>query len=186
MLCERCQKRKANVLYTEIINGAKKEENLCEQCANSSPSFHIGGQIFDSEYSIGGFLSNLLQGYTKSGPTMANESVAEVTCSKCNLSNREFLQKGRFGCSQCYTDFNEEINKSLRGIQGAEVHTGKGPGKKAQEVAEVQEDSSSQALTEVEQLSMNLQEAIKKEEYEEAARLRDLIREMKKEDNSHA
>ena len=33
MLCEKCRIREANIKYTEIINGVKKEHNLCSQCA---------------------------------------------------------------------------------------------------------------------------------------------------------
>lgn len=196
MLCERCQKREANVFYTEIVNGIKREEKLCQQCANSNSTFYTENPILGSEYSIGGLLANLLQGYTNSGPTMTNTSVVDTTCSKCNLSYREFLQNGRFGCDNCYKDFQKELDVSLRGIQGAEHHTGKRPvnlGKRPteeltedKEVKNVKKDSSVEALSEVEKLQMDLQEAIKKEEFEEAAKLRDLIREMKKEDASNA
>ena len=189
MLCERCQKRKANFFYTEIVNGMKREERLCQQCANSNATFYTENPTLGSDYSIGGFLANLLQGYTNGNPTMTNTSVVDTTCSKCNLSYRDFLQNGRFGCDQCYKDFQKDLDISLRGIQGAELHTGKRPvnlEEKLTEEKEVKEESSVEALSEVEKLQMDLQEAIKKEEFEEAARLRDLIREMKKEDTSNA
>ena len=34
MLCENCNENEANVRYTQIINGVKKEMNLCEECAH--------------------------------------------------------------------------------------------------------------------------------------------------------
>ena len=33
MLCENCGKNHANVQYTEIINGEKKQIFLCEECS---------------------------------------------------------------------------------------------------------------------------------------------------------
>ena len=33
MLCERCKIREANIQYTEIVNGVRKEHNFCAQCA---------------------------------------------------------------------------------------------------------------------------------------------------------
>ena len=33
MLCENCGNNEANVKYTQIINGVKKQMNLCEHCA---------------------------------------------------------------------------------------------------------------------------------------------------------
>ena len=34
MYCENCGNNQANVKYTQIINGVKKQMNLCEHCAN--------------------------------------------------------------------------------------------------------------------------------------------------------
>lgn len=61
------------------------------------------------------------------------------------------------------------------------MHTGKRPKGLVTEV-----DRVMKGLSEIEKLSLKLQEAIEKEEFEEAARLRDLIKEMKKEESSNA
>ena len=61
MLCENCGKRQANVMYTQIINGDKKEMHLCEECShklgidNISLSMPIDfssffGGLLDDEY----------------------------------------------------------------------------------------------------------------------------------------
>ena len=36
MLCGICKEKEATVFYTEIINGAKKEQYLCGECAAKS------------------------------------------------------------------------------------------------------------------------------------------------------
>jgi protein arginine kinase activator len=69
----------------------------------------------------------------------------------------------------------------LKGIQGAEVHTGKRPKGYITSTDRILKD-----LSENEKLSLKLQEAVEKEEFEEAARLRDLIKELKKEEIGNA
>jgi protein arginine kinase activator len=178
MLCDRCQKREAKILYTEIINGTKKEQHLCEECATDYTSFQMEKPILNSELTLGDLLSTLLDNYTGAGKKQSGEATPSVTCNNCGTSYEEFIQKGRFGCSECYRAFNEQLGKTFKGIQGAEVHTGKRPKGFVTEAPErVPKD-----FTEIEKLSLKLQEAIEKEEFEEAARLRDLIKQMKKEE----
>ena len=60
MLCDRCQKKEAKILYTEIINGTKKEQHLCEECAADYTSFQMEKPILNSELTLGDLLSTLL------------------------------------------------------------------------------------------------------------------------------
>lgn len=46
MLCERCKIREANIQYTEIVNGVRKEHNFCAQCAREL-DFGPYSAIFD-------------------------------------------------------------------------------------------------------------------------------------------
>ena len=59
MLCEKCRIREANIKYTEIINGVKKEHNLCSQCAREM-DFTGYSAIFDGELPLGKLLTGLL------------------------------------------------------------------------------------------------------------------------------
>ena len=182
MLCDRCQKRDAKILYTEIINGAKKEQHLCEECATDYTSFQMEKPLMNSDLTLGDLLSTLLDNYAAAEKKQQGEELPSLTCSNCNTSYEEFIQKGRFGCSKCYRSFNGQLGKTLKGIQGAEVHTGKRP----KGMVTVSSDRVLKDFTEIEKLSMKLQEAIEKEEFEEAARLRDLIKQMKKEEVNNA
>ncbi|MHB8129328.1 MAG: UvrB/UvrC motif-containing protein [Mobilitalea sp.] len=182
MLCDRCQKRDAKILYTEIINGVKKEQHLCEECATDYTSFQMEKPLLNSELTLGDLLSTLLDNYTAADKKRPGEVNPAVTCSNCGTSYEEFVQKGRFGCSHCYRSFNDQLVKTLKGIQGAEVHTGKRP----KGLMTPGSDRIFKDFTEAEMLSLKLQEAIEKEEFEEAARLRDLIKQMKKEETNNA
>ena len=59
MLCERCGIREANIQYTEVINGVKKEHHFCAQCAKEM-DFGPYSAIFDGEFPLGKLLSGLL------------------------------------------------------------------------------------------------------------------------------
>ncbi len=181
MLCDRCQKRDAKVLYTEIINGVKKEQHLCEECATDYTSFQMEKPLLNSDLTLNDLLSTLLEAYNNSNTKEQGEAKPDIVCDKCNMSFEEFLQKGRFGCAECYRSFHKELGKTLKGIQGAEVHMGKRPKGYVSST-----DRILKGFSETERLNIKLQEAIEKEEFEEAARLRDLIRQMRKEETNNA
>lgn len=182
MLCDRCQKKDAKILYTEIVNGLKKEQHLCEECATDYTSFQMEKPIMNSELTLGDLLSTLLDNYNTYDKKRTGEVKPTITCSSCNTTYDEFVQKGRFGCADCYSNFHSQLGKTFKGIQGAEQHVGKKPhGFTAAETAKVVK-----GISEIDKLTLNLQEAIEKEEFEEAARLRDLIKLMKQEEASNA
>ena len=178
MLCDRCQKRDAKILYTEIINGMKKEQHLCEECATDYTSFQMEKPLMNSDLTLGDLLSTLLDNYTASDKMKPGEATPSLTCDNCGTTYEEFIQKGRFGCSECYRSFNGQLGKTLKSIQGAELHAGKRP----KGFVNASSDRVSKDILESEKLSIMLQEAIEKEEFEEAARLRDLIKQLKKEE----
>lgn len=182
MLCDRCHKRDAKILYTEIINGVKKEQHLCEECATDYTSFQMEKPLLNSDLTLGDLLSTLLENYAPADTKRPGEVKPSVICSNCGTSYEEFIQKGRFGCSECYKSFADQLGKTFKGIQGAEIHTGKRP----KGYVTTGSDRIMKDFTEVEKLSLKLQEAIEKEEFEEAARLRDLIKQMKKEETKNA
>ena len=182
MLCDRCQKRDAKILYTEIINGVKKEQHLCEECATDYTSFQMEKPLMNSDLTLGDLLSTLLDNYTASDKKKQGEDTPSLTCGSCGTTYEEFIQKGRFGCSECYRSFNGQLSKTLKSIQGADVHTGKRP----KSFVTATSDQAHKDIPETEKLGILLQEAIEKEEFEEAARLRDLIKHLKKEEQTNA
>ena len=38
----------------------------------------------------------------------------EVRCQKCNMTYQDFLDKGKFGCEECYKTFENKINQKPR------------------------------------------------------------------------
>ncbi len=163
MLCQQCQKRVANVHYTQIVNGKKVELHLCEQCVNEKGQLGIGSQL-----NLGDFLWGL---HSLGGNInyQQPEKPEEVRCPVCNMSFGEFRKTGRLGCSNCYSVFRDDLNPILKRIHGSTEHKGKTPAKAEQ---------SKKTVNELEKLKNELSEAISSEEYEKAALLRDKIREL--------
>ncbi|MPN23005.1 Protein-arginine kinase activator protein [bioreactor metagenome] len=90
-------------------------------------------------------------------------------CSKCGMTYEEFRNTGKFGCNDCIDTFKPRIMPVVKNIQGYDAHTGKIP-KRAGGNYKIKKD--------IEKLKNELKSAIEKEEYENAARIRDKIREM--------
>ncbi len=173
MLCDVCKKKDAKIYYTEIINGKKTEQHLCEDCATEHSTFKAISALSNQEVSLGGMLFGLLGNLNKAEQVEANTEVS--SCKTCGLTYEEFLKVGKFGCPNCYQNFGKVLNKNLRSIHGADVHTGKKPEGYISEAKRLVNQ-----LPELEKLSIQLQQAVEQEEYEEAAKLRDRMKELKK------
>ncbi len=196
MLCEQCKKREATVKYVEVVNGVKTEHNLCGACASQ---LDIGpfSAVFEGEISLASLLSGLLgiQDTEKK-----DGRFAEVVCPNCGTTYENFVETSRFGCSDCYSVFGPLLDENIRHLQGSDRHVGKRPehvlreeAAKARERAveaangagAAAEDASElPRLTKEERIRLlqaRIKDALRKEDYEEAAVLRDEIRSLKEE-----
>jgi len=90
-------------------------------------------------------------------------------CRECGLKFLEFRNSGRLGCEHDYDAFAEELVPLLESIHGEPQHEGKVPHRRKHG------DPTGGELT---ALRKRLQQAIDDESYEEAAGLRDRIREL--------
>ncbi|MCX7842223.1 MAG: UvrB/UvrC motif-containing protein [Clostridia bacterium] len=160
MLCQHCQKRTANVHFTQVVNNNKIELYLCEQCANEK-----GKMNFASPLSIGNFFSGLMS-LGHASPYIINQG-EELLCNKCGMSFEDFQKEGKIGCSECYEVFSERLQPILKRLHGNVEHHGKVPQKVFETV---------KASREIERLKASLNKAIQAEEYEKAAEIRDKIR----------
>lgn len=187
MLCEKCKAREANIRYTEVINGVATEHNLCSHCAREMDFGHYTGLsgLFDAEYPIGKILSQLLGVGGREEDAQAKE-LENLVCPTCRTSYGDFVKNSEFGCPDCYRMFDLLISDKLKQLHGSDTHTGKRP---AGEEDEDQENLLDKPLTVSEQIGLlrsKLQEAIAEEDYEAAARYRDEIRGLEKEDGQES
>jgi protein arginine kinase activator len=87
----------------------------------------------------------------------------------------EFRAQGRLGCPYDYTVFKGGLDSLLYRIHRGTRHVGKFPHRRG---------PSADRLVEIVQLRRQLQSAVDAEAYEEAARLRDLLRQKEATDES--
>ena len=192
MLCEQCKKREATVRYVEVVNGVKTEHNLCGHCA---ARLDIGqfSAVFEGEVSLASLLSGLLG---LQNTEKKDGKLAGVVCPSCGTTYEDFVEGSRFGCADCYSVFGPLLGENIRHLQGSEKHVGKQPGHilRAQNERKEKEETSSakpgqeedivRSLTKEEQarlLQTRLKDALRREDYKEAAALRDEIRSLKEE-----
>ncbi|MEW6424698.1 MAG: UvrB/UvrC motif-containing protein [Bacillota bacterium] len=169
MECERCHQRPATVHLTEIINNQKRTMRLCEQCAREVQAESLG---FFPQMNLHNFLASLL--HNEFGAPVFGQAVIpeRSRCPVCGITEGQFAKKGLLGCADCYHNFGDRLEPVLRRIHGTNRHTGKVPRRTGGKV---------RVTNQIERLKAKLKEAIRREEFELAAQLRDKIRELEKE-----
>lgn len=160
MLCESCGKNEATLHYTKIINGQIEEKHLCEKCA--SKNYDID---FENPFSMGKLFTGLIDSIQES--KIPRE---EIKCPNCGLTYSAFRKEGKFGCNQCYQVFKNKLNPLIKGLHGHNNHRGKIPRSSNEKVFLKREEDN---------LKIQLENAVKEEEFEKAAVIRDKIKELK-------
>lgn len=166
MLCENCKKNNATTYFKRNINGNIQEVYLCSECAAKLNINGMSSSLFDF------FMPNQFR---------VRAEREQKKCS-CGTTFHSISQTGKVGCPDCYETFKSELASILKKINGSRVHTGRGPErlKKSQDEFNEAKNESSGILGE-EQLRKQLEDAIKCENFEEAAKLRDQIKALKEE-----
>ena len=96
-----------------------------------------------------------------------------MRCPSCGLTYGQFKKRYRVGCADCYDAFREQMIPLLVKVHNSDIHTGKRPDGSPPRTA-----TRENPMWTLEVLRRQLQAAIKREEFEEAARLRDRISEL--------
>jgi protein arginine kinase activator len=151
MLCDDCKNKPASIFFKEVLPDKTIELNLCDECASKR------GLLVARKLSPVEILQKLLR--------QRSVQDEKVICSRCYLSLAEFKRVGRFGCSECVTTFAPHIQHLFKQIHQSDRHIGRkaAPGtKKGLEVYRLREE---------------LKKALESELYEDAAKIRDKLRE---------
>ena len=101
------------------------------------------------------------------------DELARLTCPACGIKYMEFRAEGRLGCPHDYEVFRVGLEPLLQRLHRSVRHKGKSP-RHGRTIGA--------APAEVIELRSRLRQAVENEEYEEAARLRDVIRQKEAED----
>ena len=152
--CGECR-RPIQVIYTEVVGKSITRTAMCGECPVLEQKLHGSS-----------FIEKGLQ-----------ESPAHLCCGGCGLSLDEVKMGSPIGCPLCYDIFADEITHELYQLErippkagilrkGNPLHTGRSPS----EQHEIEPSSKLIALQQA------LHETLGREDYEQAAWLRDQIR----------
>lgn len=165
MLCENCKKNQATTYFKQTVNGKTNEIFLCSECA-AKAGLSVSAP---SSFGMDDFLLNLLGG--------RSVQPEKRVCPVCGISETEVLNSGRVGCGNCYNEFSGRLASFIEKVHGNKFHVGKRP-------KNLQKQEKKTAGNPLEDLKKQLDEAIRSENFEEAAVLRDRIKELGKQDGN--
>jgi protein arginine kinase activator len=160
--CSQC-KKPISIIYKEIENNLIDVSHMCDHCP-----------IFKKKLHGEDALSSGLQWA---------EGTQGLSCMSCGTSLDTFKLNHSLGCSECYVIFEqlivdllkiedlipEKLKQALKKNPHCQLHLGKTPLETCDPVIS----------TQVTDLKEALNEALKKENYEQAATLRDQIKQLK-------
>lgn len=159
MLCSVCKEKPATVHLTQITGDKMQKVDLCEECAKAKGiNDHSGFALAD-----------VLLGLGASQELDQAVGGVEVKCPHCGFSQADFKKSGRLGCPECYKTFAEGLEGLLKTMHKGTHHAGKAP-----EALRATRDQADRLKT----LQKKLDKAIKDENFELAAKLRDEIKQM--------
>lgn len=150
MLCEKCKQAVATTHIKQVINGVKTEYHLCNDCAASL-------NLISSDMAFGQMFSSLID-------NTSQKSINGFRCEKCGTLFSQVLNTGKLGCAECYSSFGEKLTPYLKQIHGTATYKGKVI------------NGTNKTLS-LEKMKDELKSLISEERFEEAAVLRDRIRE---------
>ena len=164
-ICEHCGEHEAQIHYTEIGSEGKHAYYLCVGCGleKGVPIDPTHGVLLGSEETWAGLLHRFSQ------ERDAGDSLA---CPECGWTFGAFETHSHLGCPHCYQTFMGDMTRLLKDFHGANRHRGKVPHRIGRRI-----DLRRRILG----VKENIQMAIGEERFEDAARLRDEMRDLDEE-----
>lgn len=166
MLCQRCKKNIATARYAEVVDGHVTEVHVCSECLVEIQNNPKGFNISSTEPQI-----RIPSKEEKQ--EQLEKPKRKQFCSVCGLQLSYIQEKQKVGCFSCYKNFGSEIEAIIEVIQGGGVHIGK-------KLTYPNEDERIQTQVLLDAKKALIRQAIKVEDYEFAAKLRDEIKDLEK------
>lgn len=178
MICQKCKVREATVTITKFINNMQITMHLCPECSkNFSPGL---------QKQISG-VNNILMRMMGASDLIENDTDADTRiCPVCGMTFAEFRKKGTIGCEKCYEVYRDRFESILKRLHGNYKHVGlsyEGITHETMQaehldmtVQKKEENKEESIAVKISNLKKALDEAVAKEEYEEAAKIRDMIK----------
>jgi protein arginine kinase activator len=157
MLCSVCNKREATVHYTQIVGDKVQKVDLCDTCSKEKEAADPTSFAF----------ADLLLGLGASQEIEQAGEGTQLKCPRCGFTQADFKKSGRLGCADCYETFAGPLEGLLKSMHKGTKHVGKVPQARQQ---------GRDFAARLKALQKDLDKAIADENFEQAAQLRDEIR----------
>ena len=177
MKCQKCGKHIANTHIKRVINGVQEEYHLCSECARSMGCNNVFESFSESVSDVfgsmlGGFFANALPARSQA-----------TRCDTCGSTFSDITRSGLMGCADCYDLFEDQIMPSIRRVHGDATHCGKSSVSVVHPFKdEEKKPEETPEISELDSLKVQLDEAVKNQEFERAAELRDRIKALEETD----
>ena len=181
MLCDTCKKNEATIHIKEIHAGQVVSVNLCADCARAKEEKGelgaLGFNLAEVLFNIGKISEKIKNGSAAPVPDQAGSEPETVpVCPVCGWTPEKMrAENGKLGCPECYHTFETMLSGVLSHIQRGSAHLGKRP------AAAGTDGGVAAKRFELEKLQRELEESVRREEYENAAVCRDRINQLKAE-----
>ncbi len=154
MTCVACGQRTAQLKVAKTVGQLHEELWLCDECARQ-----LGIERPRSAYTATEILSGLFEG-------VDDRATTELSCPSCGITAHDLRLHGRVGCEQCYAVFVSLMRELMAEPNDSPHHRGRYP-RHLQPIKRILVDRAV--------IRRRLDEALGDEDYEEAARLRDIL-----------
>lgn len=159
-MCEQCGEAPAVVHMKEIDDEHVTHVDLCQRCAEKRG--YSKGAGASPIQDLAEKLVSMAKDVSGSRETDA------IRCADCGLMYSDFAKTGRLGCPSCYEAFLGQLKPILRKTHGSVSHAGRRP--------DEEDDVHRTVRRDLRRKRSELERAIRREAYEEAAGIRDEIK----------
>ena len=176
MKCDMCD-NEASVFLTQIISGQMTTVNLCDKCSKEK------GVTDPMGFQLADLLMATSQKKTKATGAEGEDTLA---CPVCGFTRAHLKKIGRLGCPDCYKTFSEDLDAMLRAMHKGTRHVGKVPGKPSVSLGAappapripLAPPPPVNVEKRLAELKAAIDRAVTEERYEDAAKLRDEMRQL--------
>lgn len=167
MKCQHCNNNEATTYIKKNINGNTTEMHLCSKCAEE---LGVMDEFSSESFFNDTFFGNLLG---MGIPSMNILSGIEH-CEYCGSTFNDIVKNGKVGCANCYSKFEDKLASSIIKMHGRTKHIGKN-------ISYTEENPTQITESESQKLKKALKLAVEEQRFEDAAVLRDKIKEIGRE-----
>ena len=167
MRCQQCHEREAVVFLTQLAQDQEVHLQLCERCAAEKG---VENAATLGKTPVGTFLA--LMGKNMESAASLPGLAPAGACPTCGATLNDFRESGRLGCGDCYRAFEAPLRDLLRRLHGSSRHLGKRYSPSGEDTGRPD------AEVEATRIRDQLERAVRSENFELAAELRDRLRQL--------